>query len=631
MNIMTRHFKALYLSVFLLFISTLLSFLFLTSSSVSADTSATATATVTVGSACTLNSVLDTPHTATIPSGTNQSEIGKTTFTVVCNNTGGYSIYAIGYSNFEVGNTKLLATVNGALNSNYDINTGTNASGTPSSWAMKLTPSTNLTASNILNGFGSYSAVPSSYTKVATLVPTTTMVNTSSLEATYRVNIASTQPAGNYNGKVRYVMVDPNTNVPNEPKTCASSYICYFPNAGNTVDDTMSDQRFTVSLAASATLWASNFKRPGYGFVGWSDAYDYVANVGSESNPDAHIYGPNEEITFAAGQYQGTNNGLPLYAVWVKSEGNLQDWNGCSALGSGKVTALTDLRDGDTYAVAKLADDNCWMIENLRLDYDANFDESLSQGFGKSTTYGNFIGLAKPETANFDNSTTANSIYYSGTQSGTASINIGTTDYPSRRIPRYRNDNTNTDSTINANVNVSNMTGLDQNIYSYGNYYTWSAALANTIYYSSSTATDADGKTSETVNTSLCPAGWHLPTGTGSGEFGYLSNSLGGYKNANDIAQAMSNSTTPTGAEISNAFRKFPNNFVYSGYISSTQGGSIKYRGKEAYYWSSTALGNGSSHLFYGDFSDIRPGTYYSDNYKSNGGAIRCIILNVSS
>ena len=161
----------------------------------------------------------------------------------------------------------------------------------------------------------------------------------------------------------------------------------------------MGDQSITSS-DTSATLWASNFKRNNYGFVGWSDKHDWVLNEndangnGTGANLGYHIYGPNAIIEFTAGQY--SEEGLSLYAIWAKSAGNLQGWTGCSTLGQGKVTALTDQRDDDTYAVAKLADGKCWMLENLRLDYNANFTESLSQGFGTSATYGNFEGLAEP-------------------------------------------------------------------------------------------------------------------------------------------------------------------------------------------------------------------------------------------
>ena len=68
-------------------------------------------------------------------------------------------------------------------------------------------------------------------------------------------------------------------------------------------------------------------------------------------------------------------NGFTLYAHWVESTGNLQGWNDCSALNLNQVIGLTDTRDNNVYAVSKLADGNCWMIENLRLA-DTDSDHS---------------------------------------------------------------------------------------------------------------------------------------------------------------------------------------------------------------------------------------------------------------
>ena len=94
-------------------------------------------------------------------------------------------------------------------------------------------------------------------------------------------------------------------------------------------------------------------------------------------------YGPNETITIG----DVSEHGLSLYAIWVESTGNLQNWTGCSSLDINEVTALTDIRDGDTYAVAKLVDGNCWMIENLRLSTNAYINstntDNPAAGFDK--------------------------------------------------------------------------------------------------------------------------------------------------------------------------------------------------------------------------------------------------------
>ena len=180
---------------------------------------------------------------------------------------------------------------------------------------------------------------------------------------------------------------------------CPANRICYSANVSNPSDvvGEMGNQTITSS-AISADLYAPNFKRDNYGFVAWNTKKD-----GTGAN-----YGPNQIIEFNAGAY--STGGLRLYAKWVASAGNMQNWT-CpndTNMPIGTVTALKDTRDNNVYAIAKLADGKCWMIENLRLDNTAqqNTSGSLAQGYNSS-----FIGLADPESANFSDSTTANSLY----------------------------------------------------------------------------------------------------------------------------------------------------------------------------------------------------------------------------
>jgi uncharacterized protein (TIGR02145 family) len=263
------------------------------------------------------------------------------------------------------------------------------------------------------------------------------------------------------------------------------------------------------------------------------------------------------------------------------------------------------------------------MIDNLRLE-NTNSDNStgsLAQGYHSDSTYGNFIGLANPETANFTSTTTSdtdatteNSIYYAGTQNGTATINISQTDYAGTRMPRYNNYNTQSITT--------NSTGAN-NTYGYGNYYTWPAAMANTTYYYGPAITDSNGKTSDTVNTSICPTGWRLPYGRSTGNgilskgFSYLSASMGG------LNTGMDSSSTPTGEAMSNRLRQFPNNFVYSGYFSNS---SASYRGIYGNYRSSTAEAVNTAYYLHLRDSNVSPGT--GGNYKHYGQSVRCVAGN---
>ncbi len=612
---------------------------FVTSGNVSAEDPVVDDVVVNVPISCTLAGNVDTEHTDSIQNGHYSKDIGTTTLKATCNDIGGFSIYAIGFSGDQDGITNMIGT-----NPDNIIITGTATSGPTSNWSMKL--STNDVATypiSIENNFDKYSAVPSSYAKVATRGAVTDLGNASVgsvLTSTYAVFVSNTQYADTYTGKVKYTLVHPASEEPLSPQTTETGKICYYANNSKAVG-TMGCQDVT----ASPTLLASNFSLGGYGFAGWSDQYDYA------TNQNAHFYGPQETITINTADYTGDNDGLSLYAVWVKSAGSLQDTekvasvcdnltkaptDGTANLSS--VSALTDQRDNNTYAIAKLADGNCWMIENLRLE-STNSDNStgaLAQGYGKYSgtgiDYGNFAGLADAESTNFKNSTTANSLYYSGTQSGDATINIGTTNNPGYRMPRYNNWNnqsTSANRPQNPTTNSATNSTTNAGMYSYGNYYTWHAAIADLTY------NGTDNKS--TTGTSLCPAGWHLPTGgsvttsvnvtetpstwrefynLGYGIMGSVANDSDAGTNAN-----YNNTTTNSaGKTATAAFRSFPNNFLYSGVFATS---SADNRGSKGDYWSSTARNSRYSYILGLNSSSVYPGTIADIKYY--GYSIRCL------
>ncbi|MBR3229075.1 InlB B-repeat-containing protein [Candidatus Saccharibacteria bacterium] len=362
----------------------------------------------------------------------------------------------------------------------------------------------------------------------------------------------------------------------------AAKGINYHANGSN-VQGTMGIQQ--AGNNQQVTLLASNFSRSGYGFAGWST--DPNAQPGGSST----IYGPNETITTAS---NFTTTGLTLYAVWVQSASNLQNWNGCDSMSIGDVTALTDTRDSNVYTVGKLADGNCWMMENLRLDAANSANSSLAQGFG-----GVFTGLANSEQlANFTNVTTANSKY--------STTNI-TGNYQSYRFPRYNN--------INTASRASSPTSGNNNIYSYGNYYTWAAAMANTNILNTRTE-------SERARTSICPAGWRLPTGgdykTGTNDFYILTKTISGTEpgeygyweeEADDDVDAVLQPLT-----------SYPNNYIYSGFIYDN---IVRSRNDSGELWSTSAQG-GAYNLSYGSGSVDPANAFERDKY--HGLPIRCII-----
>ncbi len=583
---------------------TVLSGVFLISSySYATDDNVVDNININVPISCSMEGTGMTSHNANIVNGTYQADIGTTTIKAYCNDSSGFAIYAIGYTDDEYGKNVLTNTT---LGSTADIVTGTATSGSTSNWAMKLTIPSSPTPTYPLtldNSFGNYHSVPSEYTKVAHRDSATdigTNAEGSTLTSTYAAFMSQTQPAGTYTGKVKYTLVHPATEEPLQPQPATAGCINYFANASTAIGE-MGCQ--SASNNASVTLWASNFSRSGYGFAGWNDKFDYSGN----------FYGPNETIT-APSDVQ--TNGLSLYAVWIKSAGTIQNWNGCSSLTQGSTTALTDERDGNTYAVAKLADGKCWTIENLRLaDKDSsNNDIELS-----ST---NTHNLSLPLTNIYDSSTTSNHLSptsplaYDATTApeGWCTTNSSTCDDQSR----LRTDNT----TLFTN-NTSSSYSASSNVYSYGNYYNWYSATAGHGKYGSSYEQGYESPGD------ICPAGWHLPKGgnksqESTNEFWQLivTGLNGGTNPAN-----YDSSTTPyyNGAAeatpVSNALRTYPNNFVYSGRVS---GSSVYDRVSYGYYWSSSAYSSGSAYLLYLRIAHVHPGT--SNGNKYSGRMVRCVV-----
>ncbi len=249
-------------------------------------------------------------------------------------------------------------------------------------------------------------------------------------------------------------------------------------------------------------LYASNFDRTGYGFLGWSFDKNAASTLGTYEQ--SVIYGPNEQISapmYVDNEYSvGDNLIMPLFAVWLESSGTIQGWGGCDSLAVGNVVALTDNRDNNTYAVSKLSDDNCWMMENMRL----NLQNAI---------------IAKQNT----NNPTDSFITYSQTATPTSWSGWGS---------GYWNYRYNTDN-INRNKNPSPTNNDDNSSwYSYGVYYSWSIAMAGN-------ETEKSGD--------LCPIGWQLPTNNEMNQF--INNHLIGESNIAKAKDAL----------------KYPKNFILSG------------------------------------------------------------------
>ncbi len=353
-----------------------------------------------------------------------------------------------------------------------------------------------------VDGGEHYLPVPEPTATQATTLFKTTSSGTNTHELTFGVNVPMGAAAGTYTNTF---VIEAVTNL----NPCAEESICYFGN-GDDGTGTMEDQTGVVSNS-SVMLMPSNFSRPGYGFIGWNTEMD-----GTGTN-----YGPSQTITVG----DLSEEGLQLYANWVQSEGDLQGWRGCETMNVGDVTALTDTRDGNTYAIAKYADEKCWMMENLRLDLSDTDVTISAQNTNKPKSDFMTVANAHPASSNsFCSGNNASCI--DRVLHNTNNINRGLT-------PSHTANNS------------------SSSWYSYGVYYNYYTATAGNGGYSLATK-------GAQVNGDICPMGWRMPTAyTRTNDLGNLDVKYGG--------SGTSQSEEPQGSAASERWRTYPLNYIYSG------------------------------------------------------------------
>lgn len=365
---------------------------------------------------------------------------------------------------------------------------------------------------------------------------------------TFGMKIDSSYVSGSYSKS--FVV----TAIANAPIVCEAEYICYIRNGSDVEGGQLDDQG--ASSNSDVMLQAPNFVRDGYGFVGWNTQPD-----GSGTS-----YGPNE--TIRAGDL--SNAGLILFAQWQESEGELQGWTGCETMQIGDVIALTDNRDGNTYAIVKNTDGACWMMENLRLDFsDQNVEITSSNTNNPTNEFMNIVNQ-HPASQNWFCDTDAewciNQFY-------------------------YNSDNVKIDS--------------DSTYPSYGTFFNWYAATAGNGTYS-------NANPDVPVAGDICPVGWRLPTGNGmESDLVLLDIALGG-NGSNDTVEADSK-----------RWRKYPANYMLSGQFKGSARTDVGVSGN--YYASNPSTNVRAMNLWL-----LKNKASFNANaaLKHRGQSVRCIIKN---
>ena len=330
------------------------------------------------------------------------------------------------------------------------------------------------------------------------------------------------------------------------------------------------------------------------------DSGNNVVGVINESGQELTLYNGNtytinptyntgyvaDTITKTSGE--GTLNGKEFTAgagaatinIASKPLEPMQNWTGCSSLAVGDTEQVYDTRDNEVYLVGKLADNKCWLLDNLRFDIVAHKDDisSANTNAGDGTiNYLKGITTRDPSTDAGGNYATAGVSYWTSSYSYSA---------PLIAIKNASNDNWNPDTTTTSYGSGSGKIGV---------YYNYCAASAGSYCFSNG---DNSGTSEGDAGEDICPAGWRMPTGGSSGEYQALYTAY-----SSDDTNFINALSTPLSGEF--------------------YGGSADLQGTYSFFWSSSRYSNGSMHGLYVEPSDVAPQDFGT---RGHGYSVRCLL-----
>ena len=287
----------------------------------------------------------------------------------------------------------------------------------------------------------------------------------------------------------------------------------------------------------------------------------------------------NLRLVYEAHDNTSTSQVLSMQTFTRQQCNNLTTYTGSNPEA---IITLNDPRgSGTDYQVAKLADNNCWMLNNLRLGSISSTltltptDTNISQNFT--------LPQLRNDSHSIDNSTDPGNDY--------------DTPYTYGPIPGDTADKSSTD---------------------YGYLYNWSAVTAG------ETRTSHD-ETAGDAPYSICPANWRLPKGgydTNTGnpsptnEFNELSAKMAGFTNGQDVTYL-------------NNYWDYYQAWQYNGPFKSTFSGfwgeGFGVQGGYGYLWSRSAF---SINVDYADGASFNAGEVYPGYYAPRGFglAVRCLL-----
>ncbi len=362
------------------------------------------------------------------------------------------------------------------------------------------------------------------------------------------------------------------------------NYITTLSFNGNGNDGGEDMDNIIIPAGTTITLPENTYTKEGYHFTSWDTDAEGAGDTYSDEAEYAAIAGESANVT--------------LYAQWEEDVLYMQDvatWG--STLSIGDEVIAVDSRDDKEYYVARLADGNIWMTQNL--DLDLNSQTTLT-----------------PENTNISASWTPvnSTIQFTGGEvdEWEVSRNIPSSADPGELY--IYSSGTIDDDMQYLSLAACQETHPDCSAHNHaGNYYNWSAAVVSN---------DTSSMTEQYDNApdSICPAGWRLPIGRDS------ANTASSREwNALLMAESIMNEPTGIGYDVDgfNKIRIASLWLVRSGYITYGSQTTLSWVGSTGEYHTSTVGGIGTSYNLFISEYNLNPA--YASN-RPIGYPVRCLV-----
>ena len=287
---------------------------------------------------------------------------------------------------------------------------------------------------------------------------------------------------------------------------------------------------------------------------------------------------------------------------------------GCAISNEGDTKQLIDKRDGKTYWVAKLADGNCWMTQNLDLDLVAGKKLTPADSDTSSSWDPGVTTLDTAQTSVNSNTVVqswdlGDVVWMTPDNSSGCGGSFGDYDFATAGCDSYWQDVS--DWTPMTKYRTDGVT-YDANSQTYdahylaGNYYSWEAATAGT---GASVTTRGDK-----APDSICPTGWELPT-----SYSTYDSTPGSFYN---LLSKYGLTSSPTSGN--NNIVKAPLFFVRSG-VADASLRFLSAAGRVGYYWSSVVHSLYFSYYLSLTSSDVEPTPLNGISSWMYGRSVRCV------